>query len=258
MPTTIILSIAVSVFITAVISGTFGMAGGMIMMVVLLQFLPLTAAIFFHAAIQLVSNGWRCWLWRKHIVWRVLPVYGLGMMAGFIVVVWTKFVPDKAMVLIMIGIVPLLALAVQKTVTLTIRNRIHAFFAALALTFVHMTGGVVGALLDLLFNNTDLTRKEIIATKAFTQGSSHLMRLIYFGALVPLLTGGNAWPDGITVEIMALFLAMAIAGTTSAAFILHRLDDRLFKKISRWLIIAISLYCLCRGIFLMPAFNIGM
>lgn len=250
MPITIIFAIAASVFITAAISGTFGMAGGMIMMVVLLQLLPLTAAIFLHAAIQLVSNGWRCWLWRKYIVWRALPVYGLGMMAGFSVVVWTKFIPDKAMVLIMIGIVPLLALAVQKTMTLTIHNRIHAFFAALLLTFVHMTGGVVGALLDLLFNNTDLTRKEIVATKAFTQGSSHLMRLTYFGALVPLLTGGNAWPDGITAEAMVLFLAMAIVGTTSAAFILHRLDDRLFKQLSRWLIIAVSLYCLGRGVYM--------
>jgi uncharacterized membrane protein YfcA len=93
--------IAASVFITALISGTFGMAGGMIMMAVLLQLLPLQAAIFLHAAIQLVSNGWRCWLWRRHIVWRVLPVYGMGMLTGLVFVICVKYVPDKAMVLIM-------------------------------------------------------------------------------------------------------------------------------------------------------------
>ena len=41
----VIALIAIAVFITAAISGTFGMAGGMIMMAVLLQLLPLAAAI---------------------------------------------------------------------------------------------------------------------------------------------------------------------------------------------------------------------
>src|SRR5687767_7084749 len=137
----VIALIAISVFITAVISGTFGMVGGMIMMAVLLQLLPLAAAISLHAAIQLVSNGWRCWLWRRHIVWGVLPVYGAGLAVGFALVVATGFVPDKAMVLVMIGSVPLLALAVRKTISLSIMNRAHSFFTAIILTFIHLTGG---------------------------------------------------------------------------------------------------------------------
>lgn len=251
MTPVLIALIAASVFITALISGTFGMAGGMIMMVVLLQLLPIASAIFLHAAIQLVSNGWRCWLWRRHIVWRVLPVYGMGMLAGLVIVICLKYVPDKAMVLIMIGAVPLLALAARRIVTLTIYNPAHAFAAAVLLTFVHMTGGVVGSLLDLLYNNTGLTRQQIVATKAFTQGSSHLMRLAYFGALVPLLTGQGQWPEGIGLPVFALFLAVSIAGTSSAAFILHRMNDEIFKKISRYIIATISVYCLCRGFYML-------
>lgn len=245
--------IAVCVFITALISGTFGMAGGMIMMALLLQLLPLQAAISLHAAIQLVSNGWRCWLWRRHIVWRVLPVYGAGMLTGLVFVVSLKYVPDTATVLIMIGAVPLMALAVRRIVTLTIYNPAHSFVTAVVLTFIHMTGGVIGALLDLLYNNTGLTRHQIVATKAFTQGCSHLIRLAYFGALVPLLTGQGQWPEGITAPVMALFLAVSVAGTSGAAFILHRLNDDLFKKISRYIIAAISIYCLMRGFWMIYA-----
>ncbi len=251
MTPVLIALIAASVFITALISGTFGMAGGMIMMAVLLQLLPIASAIFLHAAIQLVSNGWRCWLWRRHIVWRVLPVYGAGMLTGLVFVISLKYVPDTATVLIMIGAVPLLALAVRRIVTLTIYNPAHSFVTAVALTFIHMTGGVIGALLDLLYNNTGLTRHQIVATKAFTQGSSHLMRLAYFGALVPLLTGQGQWPEEIGLPVFALFLAVSIAGTSSAALILHRLSDDTFKRISRYIVAAISVYCLCCGFYML-------
>jgi hypothetical protein len=110
----LVVPIAASTFVTALISGTFGMAGGMILMAVLLQLLPLAVAQTLHAAVQLVSNGWRCWLWRKHIVWRVLPFYAFGAAFGFSLVVTLKFVPDKAAVLMMIGVVPLISMAVRK------------------------------------------------------------------------------------------------------------------------------------------------
>lgn len=247
----IVAIIAASVFCTAVISGTFGMAGGMILMVVLLYILPLSAAISLHAAVQLVSNGWRCFLWRYHIVWRVLPFYVLGMIAGFTLVASTTFVPGKALVLIVMGAVPLLALIVQRFMTLTIMKKQHAFVAALCLTFIHMTGGVVGALLDLLYNNTGLTRHQIVATKAFTQAASHLLRLVYFGVLASWLTRQKQGIESFGIDVMVLFMLLAIAGTTSAAFILRRMNDLNFKRYSRYIIAAVSFYCLVRGFYMM-------
>jgi hypothetical protein len=149
-----------------------------------------------------------------------------------------------------IGAVPLLALAMQRVVTLTVYNPAHSYLAAVALTFVHMTGGVVGSLLDLLYNNTGLTRHQIVATKAFTQSASHFMRLTYFGALVPLLTGKGQWPEEISAGMMLMFIAISIAGTSTAAFILHRMSDGIFKRLSRYIIAAVSVYCLLRGFYM--------
>ena len=52
---------------TAFLSGLFGMAGGLILIGVLLTILPLPSAMVLHAITQMASNGWRALLWRAHI-----------------------------------------------------------------------------------------------------------------------------------------------------------------------------------------------
>lgn len=243
--------IAVAAFLTSALSGVFGMAGGIIMMAVLLALLPVASAMVLHAAIQLVSNTWRAVLWRKHIVWHVTPFYGLGIMAGVALISVVEYVPDKAMALIVVGSVPLLAVAARRFIHLSIMNGRQTFLAAMVLTFIQMTGGVVGPLLDLLYNNAPLTRHQIVATKAMTQSVMHCVRLSYFGALLPLLSAREGWPEGLDPLWMLLFMAASIAGTSAAVPILHRIHDDHFKGISRWLIVIISIYCLARGLILL-------
>src|SRR5262245_38961447 len=71
-------ALAGAVLSTSFISGIFGMAGGMILMGILLLMLPLAAAMVLHGATQLASNGWRAWLWRHHIQWRIAALYAVG------------------------------------------------------------------------------------------------------------------------------------------------------------------------------------
>lgn len=250
MSALLITFIALATFLTSILSGVFGMAGGIIMMAILLSILPVASAMVLHAAIQLVSNSWRAILWRKHIVWHVTPFYGLGIIAGVVLISFVEYVPDKAAALIVVGSVPLLAIAAQRFIHLSIMNRGQTFVTAMVLTFIQMTGGVVGPLLDLLYNNAPLTRHQIVATKAMTQSVMHTVRLAYFGMLIPLLTGGEGWPAELNPVWMLVFMAAAIVGTTTAAPILHRIKDSHFKGLSKVLIVLISLYCLGRGIFM--------
>src|SRR6186713_3718190 len=63
---------------TAFLSGLFGMAGGMILIGVLLMLMPLPTAMVLHAITQMASNGWRAFLWRAHIRWRPVANYMVG------------------------------------------------------------------------------------------------------------------------------------------------------------------------------------
>lgn len=248
MSAAVIALLIACVFLTSLLSGVFGMAGGLILMAILLSLMPVAAAMSVHASIQLVSNGWRCFLWRKHIVWRVLPWYVCGIALGFSLMLLIHYAPDKNSALIMMGSLPLLSLLAGRYVRITIMNRAHAVIAATLLTFIHLTAGVVGPLLDLLYVNTPLTRQQIISTKAFTQSVMHVVRLSYFGLFLTLLSGKGGWPDDIGPLSLALLMAASVAGTSAAAFVVHRMSDKNFKAISRVLIALVSCYCLYKGI----------
>lgn len=243
--------LALTVFITATISGTFGMAGGMILMFVLLLLMPVPSAMAVHACIQLVSNGWRCFLWRKHIVWKTLPFYAMGVAAGFALLFLTAYVPNKPVALIVMGTLPLLSLLARRYFTISITRGSHAFGAAIILTFIQMTAGVVGPLLDVLYNNAPLTRQQIVSTKAFTQASMHLLRLVYYGAFVSVMHDGISWPAGLPAPVMALLVALSMGGTSLAARILHRMSDHHFKRASNYLIGAVGAICLGQGLYLL-------
>ena len=78
--------IIVAAALTALLSGIFGMAGGLLLMGALALLLPVSAAFVTHGILQLVSNGWRAIVHREHVVWRVLGAYALAAaMAGGLV-----------------------------------------------------------------------------------------------------------------------------------------------------------------------------
>src|SRR5260221_8490052 len=79
MPSVLVLALlAVAALVTSFISGILGMAGGMILMGILLAVLPLPAAMMLHGITQLASNAWRAFLWRTQVDWRGFPRHPLG------------------------------------------------------------------------------------------------------------------------------------------------------------------------------------
>src|SRR6187402_1974567 len=94
---------------TAFLSGLFGMAGGLILIGVLLALMPLPTAMVLHAITQMASNGWRAFLWRAHIRWRPVANYMVG--AAVALAAWSlmRYVPDKPIALLLLGITPFMA-----------------------------------------------------------------------------------------------------------------------------------------------------
>src|ERR1700754_2457701 len=101
---------------TAFLSGIFGMAGGLILVGVLLVAMPVPQAMVLHAITQMASNGWRALLWWRHIVWKstVFYVAGCGVSVGL----WsiTLYVPDKAVALLLLGLSPFIIRALPESI----------------------------------------------------------------------------------------------------------------------------------------------
>ena len=150
---------------TSFISGIFGMAGGMLLIGFLLLLLPVPVAMVFHGVIQIAANGWRSWLWRQHINWRVVLQFGAGTVCALVVFSFFSFVPPKPLVLITVGLTPFVALAVPQRFAPNIERRGQAFLAGLIGGTMQLVAGVTGPLLDIFYVRSGMTRQVNVATK---------------------------------------------------------------------------------------------
>ena len=105
----LILAVTTVMVGTAFLSGIFGMAGGLILIGILLVLLPLPEAMALHAVTQMASNGWRAFLWRAHIRWRPVFVYLIGCALALGLWSLTRYVPDKPIALLLLGVTPFMA-----------------------------------------------------------------------------------------------------------------------------------------------------
>src|SRR6202163_943442 len=89
---------------TSFIAGVFGMAGGMILLGVLLSYFDVATGMILFSIIQLFANGWRVVQWRQYVLWPIFGWYLLGAVISFSVMWMIAFVPDKAMVYLALGL----------------------------------------------------------------------------------------------------------------------------------------------------------
>ena len=246
MPTVLLVAIlAVSSLVTSFISGILGMAGGMILMGILLAVVPLPQAMMIHGITQLASNGWRAVLWRTEVDWRVIRGYMIGAfvaLAGFIAM---KLVVAKPIALILMGATPFVTLWLPESLHLNVERRGQPFACGFICSAIALTAGVSGPILDIFFVRSKMTRHSVVATKAMTQCFSHVMKIVYFGAIVSL-GGGRVDP-----WIGVMMVVLAIAGTSLSRRVLERMNDVSFRQWTRWTVLTLGALYLVNGIGLL-------
>ena len=238
------LLILISTLITAFISGIFGMAGGLILMGVLTALLPVSAAMIVHGTIQMVSNGWRAFLLRKHIDWQVFARYLLGSVVAIALLFAVAWRPDKTAVYLLLGLVPMLVWIPRRWVSLDIQKRGQAEAAAVAVQSLNTLAGVSGPLLDLMFVQTDMTRQAIVSTKAVTQVVAHLVKITFWSAPLIATTGVAAMPP---LWLFALAIPLSMTGTWAGGLVLERMSDVNFKRWMKGLVTVIGAVYLARA-----------
>src|SRR5919202_3161120 len=111
----VVTALAVIVFATSFLSGIFGIAGGLILMGALLLFVPVTSAMVLHGTTQMAANGARAFLWRAHSDYRIFARYLIGGAAAFALFASFRFVPDRALVLVALGLMPFVGLLLPES-----------------------------------------------------------------------------------------------------------------------------------------------
>lgn len=229
--------LTLAAFATALLSGVFGMAGGLVLMGVLALLLPVAAAFVTHGILQLVANGWRAVLHRQHIAWNIIGWYALASAAAGLLVVAITFVPSRPLLFLLLGLVPMLVWLPKSWLQLDAQRPSHALISGFLVTLLNLTAGVAGPLLDIFFVRTELTRHQIVATKAATQVFSHAAKIIVYGGMLSGIGAAGMPP----LCVFALAIPASMLGTAAGGRILDRMSDVNFKNWTAWIVTAIGL-----------------
>jgi uncharacterized membrane protein YfcA len=229
---------------TSFLSGIFGMAGGLILIGILLAILPVPDAMVLHGVTQMASNGWRGLLWWKHVRWRVVAAYLAGCITALLLWSFTRYVPDKPTALLLLGLTPFVArLAPARWRPNPESGAQGAAYGSICMSLLLLTG-VAGPLIDSFFLGGKLDRREIVASKAACQIFAHAMKLVYFGGVIDQAASLDPIMSGLAI-------VASMTGTSLAARVLEALTDQQFRIWANRIIAAICGYYVIHGTLLL-------
>lgn len=232
------------VFLTSMLSGVFGMAGGLVLLWFLLIMFPAGTAMAVHGVIQLTSNGSRAWLSRRFIVWRIVMLMTLGVLIAAGLLLLFSYSPNTATVSLLIGLMPILVWIPKHWFHLDANRASHALGCGIAAGSLTIAAGVSGPLIDIFFVRSQMDRRQVVATKAMIQVVAHSIKILfYLGAAMALST--SEW------GIVLLAAPFAIFGTHTGNRILQRLTDANFRIWTRWIVTGIGSFYFLQGLFLL-------
>ena len=229
------------------ISGVFGMAGGMVLLGVLLVYFDVATGMILFSIIQLAANGWRALHWRQYVRWPIFWWYAVGGTAAFALMRWIAYVPDKAVVYILLGLTPFMVEVLPGRMQPSIEWKHIPLLTGFFTTIVQFMAGVGGLFFDLFFQKSSLDRKTTNATKAITQTYSHILRAGYFGSLAGF--------GDLHVQVWGPAVLLALVGAIAAPFVLERMTDDGFRRWTKVIVFTLAVVYLVRGgMLLWPRF----
>lgn len=243
LPSVVVLTAAS--LLTAAISAVLGMAGGILLLAVMLLFLEPTVAIPVHALVQLASNSSRAVIHSREIRGEMLLPFVLFLVpAGFLTLPLAERAPGDLLRLA-IGVFVLVATWRPRWLLLGLdperlptRPR-FAVVGALAGGLGPLIGAT-GPFIAPFFLGLGLSRFQLIGTKAACQAAGHGAKILVFGV------AGFAFLDHAP-----LFVAMAlatVAGTALGTRVLHHIDDSLFTKLYKGTLSLVALRLVWAGL----------
>src|ERR1700694_2183869 len=143
--------LALNILLSSFISGVFGMAGGMILLGVLLNYFDVASAMILFSIIQFCANGWRAYQWRHYVRWPIFFKYVAGAAIAFAAMYAIKFVPNKMMVYLSLGLMPFAIEALPRQWRPNIEWRGVPFITGVFTTVIQVLAGGGGLFLGIFF-----------------------------------------------------------------------------------------------------------
>lgn len=231
--------LSLAALFTAIISAIVGMAGGTILLSILLFYYLPSTAIALHAVNQVTSNTRRSWLLRSHVRVDFFFPFCAGALIGNFFSAWliretVSFTYAPLLIALMIAY----SLFKPKKMPTLKPQRFGFFIAGLALGFIGMFVGATGLILASLFVREDMSKEQVMATQGAIQSFSHGLKVLGF-----LWIGFDYTPWLLPLMCMSV---ASFLGTNLGVSVFKKMPQALFHHLYRSVLALSGVYLLVK------------
>lgn len=237
----LILMTLVCIF-AAGVSAVFGMAGGVIVFLVLGFFVDLPTAIALHAVIQFISNFSRIVIAFKNIDWFTVFWFSLLLIPFAYLGSLSLAYFNEYFLQIFVGICIIASVIIPKKG----KEKINApawllvVFGAIC-SYLSMLVGAIGPLLSAFLNQTKLKKEALVSTKAMAQILNHFVKILMMSTVIDFDYGLYKY------DILILSIA-TILGSFLGNKVLKKINDATYDKLNDLVLIILALVMITKAI----------
>lgn len=218
---------------TSMLTASFGIGGGMLLLAVIAQAIPMKAIIPVHGAVQLGSNAGRMIVMFNNIVWSHFAWFAAGSLVGALV--GGQLVISLPINLLQASLGVFILLTVwgpqiwHSSLFNNSANSKSLLIGGVASTFLTMFVGATGPLVLATIRLFKLNRLNLVATSAACLVLQHALKILIFGLL------GFAYSPYFL--LILLMICSGFIGTLIGRKLLIKADEQRFQA---WLNIILS------------------
>lgn len=206
-------------FVTSLITATFSLGGGTLMVAVLALVFPPTVVVPLHGAIQLGSNSGRALVQRAHIRWRLVLWLSLGGVIGTIVGgQFASLLPATALQVAIAAFVLLTTWLPQPEIVG--KSRVAQVLGGAVIAAVSMVVGATGPLVAVFIKGL-ADRRQLVATHAMLMTLQNSFKVVVFVAL------GFAF--AAYLPLVVAMIASGFVGTAIGSRLLVKVPEAAFR-----------------------------
>ncbi|HUG73721.1 MAG TPA: sulfite exporter TauE/SafE family protein [Steroidobacteraceae bacterium] len=225
-------------FLTSLITATFSLGGGSLLIAVMALILPPLVVVPVHGCVQLGSNAGRALLQRSHIQWSFILWVTLGAALGSVIggqLAW--LLPGRWLA----GAIGLFVLVTTWLPQPKIIATSHAvqFVGGTMVSALGMLVGAAGPLVAAFVRGIP-DRRQLVATHAMLNTFVHVFKVAVFVAM------GFAF--GQYLPLILLMVLAGFAGTAVGGHLLARVPENVFRLAFRILLSAVAVGLMWRAL----------
>lgn len=231
-----VVTVGLAALSTSILSAIAGLGGGVILLVVIAQFVAPTIAIPIQGSIQLASNSSRAAFLRRDVAWSPVGWSSILLLpASLLGVAVATSLPDDTIRIVLAVFV--LVLAWQPGL---LRWRGESGLPRPALVgvgglsgFVNTTVGASGPITSPFFKAVTATHVAFVATAAVTQVLAHTAKLIAFTA--------DGWNIGDHLGVIGVGIVGVVIGSRIGTRLVGRISEDRLGMIFRVVLTALAI-----------------